>query len=131
TTSNTKFSTLAGSSGGIYSYSELSPTVLADDYRIEDRMQHRMDKWQPLTTGLITWVSGNVYVTTPDGALGVGSTDSDVQRGVDSASAGGTVNVEAGLYHQFPKLIIRKDLTLLGAKRDIPALGRSGLGETT
>ena len=52
-----------------------------NDFRIEDKMHHRMDTDAPVSTGLLTWVSGNVYVTTPGG----GSTDSSIQRGVDAA----------------------------------------------
>ncbi len=61
------------------------------NFRREDRMHHRVDTDLPLTNGLITWVADNLYVTTP----AVGSTDSSIQRGIDTASAGDTVNVEA------------------------------------
>lgn len=90
------------------------------NFRIEDKMHHRVDT--TLSNGLITWVAGNLYVTTP----GLGSTDSDIQRGVDAASAGNTVNVEAGSYDISAGLTINKQLTLSGAQDGVPAAGRSG-----
>ncbi len=65
-------------------YEGLSTANLADDFRIEDHMFHKVDD---ASKGLITWVKDNVYVTTP-GSVTVGSsdTDSDIQRGVDAAS---------------------------------------------
>ncbi len=79
-----------------------------DNFRIEDKIHHRMDADLPVTNGLVTWVTGNVYVTTP----GLGSTDSSIQRGVDAASTGDTVNVEAGTYTE--QVDITKPITLAG-----------------
>src|SRR5262249_21226702 len=62
-----------------------------NNFRIEDKVVHALD--DP-ANGLVTWVPGNVYVTTP----GVGSTDSSIQRGIDAAGVGFTVNIEAGTY---------------------------------
>ncbi len=77
-----------------------------DNFRIEDKIHHRLDTDLPLTNGLVTWEAGNVYVTAP----GVGSTDSSIQRGVDAASSGDTVNVEAGTYTE--QVDITKAITL-------------------
>src|SRR5262249_28149285 len=82
---------------------------LANNFRIEDHVHHRIDTDLPVTTGLVTWVAGNVFITTPGG----GSTDSSIQRGIDAAAAGNTVNVEAGTYDQ--TAIVNKALTLKGA----------------
>lgn len=81
-----------------------------DNFRIEDKMHHRVDTDLPITNGLVTWVADNVYVTTP----GVGSTDSSIQRGVDAVPLlpGWTVNIEDGTYAE--QVSIAKDLTLKG-----------------
>ncbi len=79
-----------------------------NNFRIEDKIHHRLDTDLPLTNGLVTWEAGNVYVTAP----GVGSTDSSIQRGVDAASSGDTVNVEAGTYTE--QVDITKAITLRG-----------------
>jgi SdrD B-like domain/FG-GAP-like repeat/Right handed beta helix region len=90
-----------------------------NDFRIEDKIHHRVDTDLPLSTGLVTWVPNNLYVTTP----GLGSTDSTIQRGVDAASAGDTVNVEAGTYAE--SVTVGKPLTILGAQSGVnPAAGR-------
>src|SRR5262249_35812514 len=62
-----------------------------NNFRIEDKVVHALDD---ANNGLVTWVANSVYVTTP----GVGSTDSSIQRGLDAAPAGYTVNVEGGTY---------------------------------
>jgi nitrous oxidase accessory protein NosD len=64
---------------------------LANNFRIEDRMHHRVDTDLPLTNGLVTWVAGNVYVTSA-------GADHSIQRGVDAATSGDTVNIETGTY---------------------------------
>src|SRR5262249_52739299 len=90
-----------------------------NNFRIEDKVHHRVDTDLPLSTGLVTWVPSNLFVTTP----GVGSTDSTIQRGVDAASAGDTVTVEAGVYNE--SVAVNKPLTFLGAQSGVnPANGR-------
>jgi len=86
---------------------------LDDNFRIEDRMHHRMDTDLAATTGLITWVAGKVYVTNP--AIGAGSTDSSIQRGIDAASAGDTVNLEDGTFTDAAQVVVNKSLTIVGA----------------
>ena len=68
-----------------------------DNFRIEDKMHHRVDTDLAATNGLISWVAGNLYVTAPTVAP-LPSTDSSIQRGIDAAANGDTVNVEAGGY---------------------------------
>ena len=85
-----------------------------DNFEIEDRMYHAPDD---SAGGLITWVAGNLYVTTP----GTGSSDETIQRAIDAASPGNTVNVEAGTFTAVDRAlaIINKPLTLRGAGEDI------------
>ncbi len=70
-------------------------------FDIEDRVGHALDT---ADAGLVTWSAGNVYVTQKSGS---------VQRGVDAASAGSTVNVAAGTFAE--NVSINKALTLDGA----------------
>ena len=99
---NMKLKTLVlGNTGGVdaisaefYDFTSgtlLNKAVPADNFQIENQVGHKVDL---LPLGLATWVANNIYVTTP----GVGSTDSDIQRGIDAANGGDTVNVEAGVY---------------------------------
>ncbi|MFO0789325.1 MAG: right-handed parallel beta-helix repeat-containing protein [Pirellulales bacterium] len=95
----------------------------ASNYRIEDKMFHKVDD---LSKGLVTWVAGNLYVTTPV----MGSTDSSIQRAIDAASAGNTVNVEAGPYAIPAAISVNKQLTLLGAQNGVDARTRSAVPES-
>ena len=78
-------------------------TGATSGFDIEDRVGHALDV---TGTGLVTWSAGNVYVTPVSGS---------VQRGVDAAAAGNTVNVAAGIFTQPSKLSVNKSLTLAGA----------------
>ena len=79
-----------------------------NNYRIEDKIHHQVDTDLSLSTGRITWVPDNVFVTTP----GLGSTDSSIQRGVDAADGGFTVNVEHGTYTE--TVTVNKAITIDG-----------------
>src|SRR5205085_5645285 len=54
--------------------------------------------------------------------------DHSIQRGVDAASAGNTVNVEAGTYTE--AVTVNKTLTLLGAQRGVDARTRGAVPES-
>src|SRR5262249_9201285 len=58
-------------------------------YRIKDKI---FDALNAGGGGLVTYVSGNAYISVNGG---------DIQRGVDAIAEGGTVNVEGGAYRQY------------------------------
>jgi len=60
--------------------------AIASNFDIEDNITHALDN---ASYGLVTWVANNNYVTT--NTLGI-------QRGVELAPSGGTVNVSTGSY---------------------------------
>ena len=93
----------------------------ASNFRIEDKIHHEMDTDLSIGNGLVTWVSGNLYVTDA-------GTDHSIQRGVDVATAGDTVNVEAGLYVE--NVSINKSLTLKSdaGRASTTIQGVSGVG---
>ena len=98
---------------------------VASNFRIEDHMHHRVDTDLALSNGLVTWVGGNLYVT----AVGTGPTnDSVIQRGVDSASSGNTVNIEAGTFAQgFDVKNTQPNLTIKGAGEGVTILNDAGV----
>lgn len=61
-------------------------TGAANGFAIEDRVRHALDV---TGLGVVNWEAGNLYVTQASGS---------VQRGMDAASVGNTVNVDAGTY---------------------------------
>ena len=85
---------------------------LSENLAIEDKVFHTMDA---STSGLVTWVPSNVYVTT--NTLGI-------QRGVDAASTGYIVNVAQGAFTE--NLNINKAVALKGANSDATACGSRG-----
>jgi nitrous oxidase accessory protein NosD len=97
----------------------LSPAVLADDFRIEDRMYHATDD---SSSGRIRVVSGKLYVTAP----GTGASDETIQLAVNAADPGDTIHVEAGLYQYTSSVNVNKQVTLLGAQAGVDARTRSG-----
>jgi cysteine-rich repeat protein/parallel beta-helix repeat protein len=80
-----------------------------DPFAIEDVVLHRLDAnafgGGADPSGLVTWVANNVYVTTDSGSI---------QRGIDAVTAGGTVNVAAGMFTE-QVVIDSKNVTLTGS----------------
>jgi len=84
----------------------------ANSFRIEDKMFHALDA---AASGRIEVIAGQWYVTTP----GTGASDETIQRGVNTADSGDTVNVEPGTFSEF--VTITKSLTLLGEQAGVDA----------
>ena len=100
---------------------EVSDPLRDDNFEIEDKMFHGPDD---SASGVITWVSGNLFVTTP----GTGSSDESIQNAVDAATAGDIVNVEAGSYIE--NVLINKPVTISGeAESSVDLTGRITLNE--
>ncbi|MCC7510602.1 MAG: tandem-95 repeat protein [Planctomycetes bacterium] len=74
--------------------------TLADNFSIENRIVHAIDN---IARGLVTWNTGNVYVT---------QASNSIQNGVDAASAGNNVHVQAGTYTA--QVTANKSISLLG-----------------
>jgi uncharacterized repeat protein (TIGR02543 family) len=94
------------STGNTYDISSVvfktsSGTVITDNIAKENLVYHLLDA---SNRGLLVWNGNNVYVTAMSGSI---------QRGIDAARAGWTVNVAAATYAE--SVIIDRGLTLQGA----------------
>lgn len=83
-------------------------TAAADGFAIEDRVLHALDS---SAIGLATWDQGQLYVTQNSGSI---------QRGVDVAETGDTVNVAAGNFSPFS--------TDFNGAQNISIIGSEGTG---
>lgn len=86
---------------------------LAELFAIEDDIVHKIDE---STRGLVTVTDGELYVT--ELSYAGAETAPSIQRGIDAASAGWTVHVEAGEYAE--RVVVDKSLTLLGPNQGEP-----------
>jgi parallel beta-helix repeat protein len=95
-----------------------TPEAMSDDelFALEDKILHRVDNEN---YGLAIVKKDNVFVTADSGSI---------QRGVDAAGEGWTVNVAAGTF--LGKVKLTKPLTLLGAQAGVDARSRSGVEES-
>lgn len=87
--------------------------TLANLYDLEDRIVHRVDVG---TVGVVTVVSNHRYVTSSS-FFAPATVAPHIQRGVDAANGGDTVNVAPGQYRG--QMYINKDLALLGSGRAV------------
>lgn len=94
----------------------------ADGFAIEDRVTHALDAGG---RGLVTWTTGNVYVTQNSGSI---------QRGVDAAGTGDTVNVANASFAENVAVNTRRDLAFNNTRLQSLTLGSgaagSGIGGT-
>jgi len=86
-----------------------------DPFRIEDRMFHALDAG---ASGRIEVIAGQWYVTTP----GTGLSDEAIQRAVNAADSGDTVDVEPGTFSE--NVTLNKSLNMKGAQSGVDARGR-------
>ncbi|HEX6962661.1 MAG TPA: right-handed parallel beta-helix repeat-containing protein [Lacipirellula sp.] len=86
-------------------YEGLSPSTLADAFRIEDKMFHGPDNG---ISGVIRVVAGELFVTTN----GTGDNDETIQNAIDVANPDDTINIEQGNYAE--NLSISKDVNIIG-----------------
>ena len=85
---------------------------LANEFAVEDKIFHLLDA---PGLGFVRVTANNVYVTQNSGSI---------QRGVNAATAGDTVNVAAVTFTE--DVTVAKQLTLEGAQQGTPAAGRVG-----
>lgn len=105
--------------GNTYNAVASGAATLPQLFAIEDLIDHKVDEsWR----GLVTVTPLNTYVTT-NSFIAPATTTPSIQRGIDAASNGWTVNVTSGTFTE--NILIGKPLTLLGANANIPcAAGR-------
>ncbi len=73
----------------------LSSATTAQLFAVEDKIVHKIDK---STFGFVNFKPNNVYVTANSFFIPGSTTTPSIERGIDAASAGYTVNVVSGTY---------------------------------
>ena len=104
--------TFAGLNPGAMSLTQL--------FAVEDKIVHKIDN---SVLGFVLVKPGHDFVTV-NSFSSPATTQASVQRGVDAAASGFTVNVAAGTYNEI-NVKINKPLTLLGAQANV-ACGSRG-----
>jgi len=87
-------------------------TSLADLFAIEDKIRHKVDL---ASTGFVRVRAGEVYVT-PNSFYSTNTTPS-IQRGIDAATAGNTINIASGTYNE--DVSVTKSVTISGPNSSI------------
>ncbi|MES2686009.1 MAG: filamentous hemagglutinin N-terminal domain-containing protein [Pseudomonadota bacterium] len=88
----------------------------ADGFAVEDRVNHALDH---ANRGLVTWTAGNVYVTQTSGSI---------QRGVDAAGIGDTVNVANASFVEDVTVSTRRGLAFNNTRLQSLTLGSGASG---
>ena len=117
------------SSGSVFDISSCvfktaGDVVITDNGAKEDLVIHAIDA---ANRALLIWNSNNVYVTT-NSFVTPTTTAASIQRAINVASSGWTVNVSAGTYSE--NVNITKSITLKGAKVGVDARTRTFTGES-
>jgi parallel beta-helix repeat protein len=107
-----------------------SAATLTQQFAISDAIVDGVDL---AGRGLVRTKAGNVYVT-PNSFFADGTqvnnptTTPSIQRGVDAASTGDTVNVAAGTYSEL--VVVTKTVTIKGAQTGVDARSRGAVPES-
>lgn len=88
----------------------------AELFALEDRLTHGTDV---AGAGLALVKADNVYVTTASGSI---------QRGIDAAGTGYTVNLDSGIFTLPSTLNVNKAIALIGAGRDATVINAAASG---
>ncbi len=97
-----------------------SDMTLGELFALEDLIQHKVDY---AALGLVRVKAANLYVTS-NSFVAPATTAPSIQRAIDAADAGWTVNVGNGTYAG--NLIVNKALTLLGPNAGTPGYETRG-----
>ena len=81
-----------------------------DNFDIEDHIVHAIDI--DAAAGLVTWVANNIYVTVNSFITSPVTTTPSIQRGIDVAADGWTVNVGPGIFTE--NIVVNKRVEIVG-----------------
>ncbi len=108
-----------------------SAMTLAKLFDVEDKITHKIDY---SSFGFVTVKNGNDFVTT-NSFIAPHTTSALIQRAIDAASTGWTVNVDGGTYTE--SVNVNKSVTILGAQAGVtgfdptrPAIDESEITQT-
>jgi len=111
------------------SFTGLNASTLSDAFAIADRIFDAVDDG---ARGYVNFKTGEVFVTTQ--SYGIATTAPSIQRGIEAAATGNTVNVKAGTYTRNDAVqsvvVINKSLTLKGANAGVDGASLSRGAET-